>query len=101
MIALALVAGPATLNYFQGLALFAAGRSGLAFWATLTGFLGNLIVAGISVGYGAIAAAAGFTLRATLPTPFSLRFLSTGIVVTPGRALLTIRPPSLCSFPFG
>src|SRR3546814_13744225 len=39
MIALALVAGPATLNYFQGPALFAAGRSGLAFWATLTGFL--------------------------------------------------------------
>src|SRR3546814_13982110 len=28
MIALALVAGPATLNYFQGPALFAAGRSG-------------------------------------------------------------------------
>src|SRR3546814_9438971 len=97
MIALALVAGPATLNYFQGPALFAAGRSGLAFWATLTGFLGNLIVAVISVGYGAIAVAAGFTLRAHITTPFSLRFVSKGIGVTPGRALLNILPPYLCA----
>src|SRR3546814_4765041 len=91
MIALALVAGPATLNYFQGPALFAAGRSGLAFWATLTGFLGNLIVAVISVGYGAIAVAAGFTLRAHITIPFSLRFVSNGIGVTTGRAILHIR----------
>src|SRR3546814_11224891 len=64
---------------------------------SLTGFLGNLIVAVISVGYGAIAVAAGFTLRAHITTPFSLRFVSKGIGVTPGRAILNILPPYLCA----
>src|SRR3546814_10835488 len=64
---------------------------------SLTGFLGNLIVAVISVGYGAIAVAAGFTLRAHITTPFSLRFVSKGIGVTPGRAILNILPPYLRS----
>src|SRR3546814_2977479 len=56
-----------------------------------------LIVAVISVGYGAIAVAAGFTLRAHITTPFSLRFVSKGIGVTPGRAILNILPPYLCA----
>src|SRR3546814_21003298 len=97
MSALALVAGPATLNYFQGPALVAAGRSGLAFWATLTGFPGNLIVAVISVGYGAIAVAAGFTLRAHITPPLNLRFVTIGNGLTPGRALLNILQTYLCA----
>jgi O-antigen/teichoic acid export membrane protein len=96
MIALALVVGPATLNYFQNPALSAAGRTGLTFWATLVGFVGNLVVALCTVSFGPIAVAAGHTLRAYITTPLSLRFVEKGIGVSPWRAITNIAPPFIC-----
>jgi O-antigen/teichoic acid export membrane protein len=96
MIALALVVGPATLNYFQNPALSAAGRTGLTFWATLVGFVGNLVVALCTVSFGPVAVAAGHTLRAHITTPLSLRFVEKGIGVSPWRAITNIAPPYFC-----
>lgn len=98
MIALALVVGPATLNYFQGPALSAAGRTGLTFWATLIGVIGNLLVALCTISFGPIAVAAGHTLRAHITTPLSLRFVAKGIGVSPWRAIMAIAVTTLRLF---
>lgn len=97
LVALALVVGPATLNYFQGPALSSAGRSGLNFWATLVGFLGNLVAALIAVPFGVVAVAASYTIRAHLTTPLSLRFVTRGIGVSPWAAIANIAPAYLCA----
>jgi O-antigen/teichoic acid export membrane protein len=96
MLALALSVGPTTLTYFQGPALSASGRTGLTFWATLTGFIGNVIAALITVSFGPIAVAIGYTVRAHITTPLGLRFVEKGIGVRPMQAIRNITPPYLC-----
>lgn len=97
MIALCLFAGPATLNYFQNPALSAAGRSDLSFWATLSGFVGNLLSALITIPFGVIWVAAGQTARAHLTLPINLHFVRRGIGVPWQDALGNIAAPYLCA----
>ncbi len=97
MIALALVVGPATLNYFQGPALAASGRSGLNFWASLTAFLGNTVAALLTVAYGPVAVAGAYTVRAHLTTPLGLKFVAKGIGVSPMASVRNIAPPYICA----
>lgn len=97
MIGLCLFVGPATLNYFQTPALSGAGRSGLSFWATMSGTVGNLVSALITYPFGPVWVAIGQTLRAHLTQPLNLWFVYKGIGVRPLRSLGNIAPAYLCA----
>lgn len=101
LLALALISGPATLNYFQGPLLSAVGRSGMRFWSSLVSFVSNACISLLTVSLGPVGVAAGHTARAHLTTPFSLMMTRRAIGLNARDAIKSIAPVYLTSAAMG
>jgi len=97
MSALALVVTPATLLYFTQPALASLGRTRLMLASNLAVFVLNAIAAFATVGFGAVAVAAGQSARAHITAPFALSMLQRGVGLPIMRSLRAIVEPGVAA----
>jgi O-antigen/teichoic acid export membrane protein len=95
LIAMCLIAGPATLGYFEAPTMNAAGRSDLTFLTSLAGSVGNIVCGLIGLAFGAVGVAAALTIRAHLTMPFALALIRSAVGVKPMEAVSNIAPALL------
>ncbi|GJD97977.1 lipopolysaccharide biosynthesis protein [Methylobacterium iners] len=95
--AIAIIALPLTLGYFESPTLNAAGRSDLTFKTSLVASLTGVVAASLATPFGPVCVAAALTLRSHLTMPYSVGLVRQATGVTFHQAIQNILPSYACA----